>query len=110
MEGQHFDSWTRQAVMPRSRRRSILALSGAALLGAVSGPSVAEAGKCGQKCKKQCQKQVGACDNVVRAFCNTSDPGGNGCLQSVLRCYDPLKTCDSATSTQCFIDNLFTLR
>ena len=110
MDGQQFDTWTRQSAMPRSRRRSILALCSAALLGAVGGPSFAEAGQCGRKCKKQCQKQVGACENVVRAFCNNTDPGGNGCLQSVLRCCDPLKTCDSSTATQCFIDNLFTPR
>jgi hypothetical protein len=107
MEAEHFDRWTRRAAAPRSPRRSILALSGAALLGAASGPSVAAAGRCGQKCKKRCEKQVGACEDVVRAFCATEDPGGNGCIQNVLHCCFPLKNCDSATSTQCFIDNLF---
>jgi hypothetical protein len=107
MDGRQFDAWTRQTAMPFSRRRSILTLSGAGIAAAAAGPLVAKAGKRGKKCKKKCQQQVGQCEDVVRAFCSDVDPGGNGCLQTVLPCCDPLQTCNSAASTQCFIDALF---
>jgi hypothetical protein len=107
MDGRQFDAWTRRTATTLSRRRSLLTLSGAALVGAVAAPSVAEAGKCGKKCKKRCQKQVGKCEDIVRAFC-IDVGGGMGCLQSLLPCCDALKGCDSAASTQCFIDELYT--
>lgn len=108
MDGRQFDTWTRQRATPLSRRRSLLTLSSAALAGAIAVPTVAEAGKNKKKCKKKCQQQVGQCEDVVRAFCEEADPGGNGCLMAVLPCCDPLQTCNSAASTQCFIDELFT--
>jgi hypothetical protein len=108
MDGGQFDAWTRQTAMTISRRRSILTLSGAGVAGAVAGPLVAQAGKRGKKCKKKCQQQVSQCEDVVRAFCNDVDPSGNGCLMTVLPCCDPLKSCNAAASTQCFIDKLIT--
>lgn len=106
MNERHFDAWTRLTARPLFRRRSILTLSGATLVGAVAGPSMARAGQRGKQCKKKCQQQASQCENVVRPYCEEVDPGGNGCLQRVLPCCYPLTSCDAAASTQCFIDNL----
>lgn len=105
MDGGRFDAWTRRTATTFSRRRSLLKLSGAAMAGVVAAPSVAEAGQCGEKCRKRCRRQVGKCEDVVRAFCEGQ---GMGCLQALLPCCDPLGACNSAASTQCFIEELFT--
>ena len=107
MEERQSEDLTRRSTKSHSHRRAMLSLGGVALLSTLGKPSVADAGKRGKRCKKPCQKQVSACETVVRAFCVEEDPGGNGCLQSVMPCCTPLQTCDSATSTQCFIDKLF---
>jgi hypothetical protein len=83
----------------------MLTLGSAVLVGALAGPSGVKAGKRGKKGKKKCEKQVGKCETVVRAFCE--EQSSMGCLQAVLPCCDPLKSCNSAASTQCFIDELF---
>jgi hypothetical protein len=110
MDGSRFDAWTRQTAKPLSRRRSLLTLGGAGLTSAIAGNSVAKAGKRGKQCKKKCQQQESQCEDVVRAFCNEVDPGGNGCTMTVLPCCTPLSSCNAAASTQCFIDKLFTTR
>jgi hypothetical protein len=110
VDGKRFDGLIQRLEEARLTRLGALqALAGAAagLAGAVATPSVAEAGKCGAKCAKKCERQVGKCETVVRAFCEDADPGGTGCLNAVLPCCDPLQTCNSAASTQCFIDELF---
>ncbi|HEU5430281.1 MAG TPA: hypothetical protein VFU81_01385 [Thermomicrobiales bacterium] len=48
MNERHFDAWTRLTARPLFRRRSILTLSGATLVGAVAGPSMARAGQRGK--------------------------------------------------------------
>jgi hypothetical protein len=97
-----FDRWTRQTAVA-SPRRSLLTVSAAALLGAVLPPAVVTASPRGKACKKACQAQGSQCETTLRAFCQKVDPGGNGCLQTVLPCCAPLTTCDAAAAIQCVL-------
>jgi hypothetical protein len=81
------EALSRRAAAGISRRRSLVALGGAALGTALTRPGAAEAKKKGKKCKnkekKRCSNDVAACKVAARAFrCPSMDPAGCDALQA----------------------------
>jgi hypothetical protein len=69
-----FDAVTRRAAAGRSRRRSLLTLSGAALAATIATPARSEAKQrkgpdCKQKEKQRCNSDAAACKATVNAIC-----------------------------------------
>jgi hypothetical protein len=109
-----FDALTRRASTAVSRRSSLAALGGAALVAAVASPAIVEASKAGKKAKKKarkkCRQQQGQCEASVQTFCaslngaaSESVSAEGSCLGLLLPCCASLSTCDAATSTTCFL-------
>lgn len=90
-----------------SRRRSLLALVGAAAGTAVVRPALVQAGKDARKARKRsrkkCRRQANQCRGVLTAFCTN---GAVECpadkLAEVLACCAPLSTCKAGASLDCF--------
>ena len=100
MTGIGFDAFTRRAAEAITRRKSVLAL-GAAALGAATTPMVAEAGKCGKKVKKKCEKQVEQCLAAVDEVCDLK--GGQECVDSCSDCCDPESKCLDQENFECLL-------
>lgn len=95
---------SRRAARIVSRRGSLLALGGA-LLGAAATPRAVEAGKCGKKAKKKCEKQVQLCETSMEQACEALAPlDPNPCFTACRPCCASLATCDPAESTACLMD------
>ncbi len=78
-------------------RRSLRALGGAALLGALARPPMARAGKAGKKARARCRRQEGACEAEVRTHCGELQ----GCLEGFLPCCRFLATCQAGAYVRC---------
>jgi hypothetical protein len=97
-----FDTLARQAGTVRNRRASLKALGAIAVVGALSAPRAAEAGKSSKKAAlKKCKKQVSACKSEWEKACE----GDETCL-SLATCCSFLKTCDAAGQIKCITDIL----
>jgi hypothetical protein len=100
MTGISFDAFTRRAAEAITRRKSVLAL-GAAALGAATTPMVAEAGRCGKKVKKKCEKQVEQCEDAVADVC--TDKGGEACVNACADCCNPEDKCLNQDNFECLL-------
>lgn len=93
---------------PLSRRTSLIGLGGVVLASA-GRAAPARAGKAGKKTKKRCQRQVGACEAAVQAFCNgptVEEDERAGCRTVFLPCCLSFTGCDAAAAYGCLIDGL----
>jgi hypothetical protein len=102
-----FDALAVQTDQSLSRRASLLGLGAAALAAALARPIPARAGKASKKAKKACKRQVGACEDSIRAVCGQfPDPGQQGeCIAAFVPCCQPFGSCQSRDALQC----IFTL-
>jgi hypothetical protein len=93
-----FDVVTRRAAEVVSRRRSIIAMGGAALAAAISNPLETEAGKSGKKSKKRCKRQKQQCRSFYEGLCQ----GDPFCEERYFACCEFLASCNASAYLQCF--------
>jgi hypothetical protein len=100
---QRFDVITRRAAAGTSRRRSFMALGGAALAAVAAGPTRTEAAKAGKKARKKalkkCRRQVGQCHEFLGWACPDQP-----CEQRLGRCCSSFARCDASSALQCIFE------
>lgn len=98
-----FDGIARRTAAGLSRRGSLLALGGAALAAAVTGPSHTQAAKSGKKTRKKarkvCRRQVGQCHDFLDWACPDQT-----CVDRLESCCASFAKCDANTALQCIFD------
>ncbi|MFN8662159.1 MAG: hypothetical protein U0075_09730 [Thermomicrobiales bacterium] len=95
------DTVSRRAAEAISRRRSLLAVSGAALGVTMARPLSSEAkggNTCKKKAKKQCANDAAACKTSVLALCDA--PGSPQCVGLQACC----ESCSAAGFMTCLIE------
>ena len=108
----HIDTLTLRAADAVSRRRSLLALGGAAVASAAVGPSLSRAGKDAKKArkrkKKKCRRQIDQCRTFFLELCGA--PGAD-CeeeeLDGFLASCDLLQNCKAGESVDRFFETVF---
>lgn len=96
MSERAFDALTRHAADTVSRRGSLLALSGVALVAAVAEPVGAKR-KAKKQVKKKCKRQVAPCRSFFAGVCF----GDAECEAALFPCCDFLAQCDSGAMFEC---------
>jgi hypothetical protein len=107
MHAQTFDTLTRQTASSVSRRRSLLALGGAAVAGALAAPMLALASKDSKKAKKKkkkkCNGQIGQCEDFFTDLCANPDAECEPDELAAARfCCSQLKNCKAGEAVSCF--------
>ncbi|MGH2614319.1 MAG: hypothetical protein ACRDJC_03690 [Thermomicrobiales bacterium] len=106
MIGSAFDAITRRAADVVSRRSSLRAMGGAALVAAAAAPTVTRAGKAGKRAKKKCKRQGRQCREAIPLVCAVYLPNNDPeqCAEFLNPCCDFLEKCQAAQYFTCFID------
>jgi hypothetical protein len=98
MSDNTFDAITRQAAASVSRRASMKTLGGAALAATLAAPSLAKAGKAGEKARKRCKRQAQQCRNFYDEFCQDNP----ACEEDFFPCCEFLGRCNARGYLECF--------
>lgn len=83
-----------------TRRATLLALGGAALVAAPAAAKGGDGAKAGKKARKACKRQGEQCRRLVISICN----GDPECIDGQLRCCAFFATCKAAPGFACFDD------
>jgi len=88
---------TTRHVASMTRRGSLRALGGAALIGALASPMTVSAGKAGKKAEKRCERQREECRTVFADLCE----GEPTCEAAYAPCCEHLSRYDAGKGIAC---------
>jgi hypothetical protein len=105
MHDRHFDTLIQHAADAVSRRRSFLAVTGAAVAASTLGPAATRAGKDAKKAKKRaekkCKRQIDQCRDFFSEDCASDPDCPEEVLEHLLECCGRFRDCRAGEALDC---------